>query len=42
MLVGYSCDVLPFDAFELFSEEDVRKLIMNSQKKSSHLDPVLY
>ena len=33
-------DVLPFDAFKLLSEEDFRKLIMNSQKKSSHLVPV--
>ena len=30
-----------FDVFELLSEDDVRKLIMNSTKKSCCLDPIL-
>lgn len=33
-------DVPPFDTFELLSEDDVRRLIMNSRKKSCCLDPM--
>ncbi|CAB4030840.1 RNA-directed DNA polymerase from transposon X-element, partial [Paramuricea clavata] len=33
-------DVSHFDAFELLSEDDVRKLVVDSHKKSCYLDPV--
>ena len=36
----YPGDVSHFDAFELLSEDDVRKLVVDSHKKSCYLDPV--
>ncbi|CAB4023663.1 Hypothetical predicted protein, partial [Paramuricea clavata] len=36
----YPGDISHFDAFELLSEDDVRKLVVDSHKKSCYLDPV--
>jgi hypothetical protein len=36
----YPGHVSHFDAFELLSEDDVRKLVVDSHKKSCYLDPV--
>ncbi|CAB3987345.1 Hypothetical predicted protein, partial [Paramuricea clavata] len=36
----YPGDVSHFDAFEPLSEDDVRKLVVDSHKKSCYLDPV--